>query len=214
MTHFPAMVAVPTESNAKGRLFVQAHEITIDEWNICFDAGGCTQMLRAPSYAANGTRYPATGLNWVDANEYLNWINQETRHSFRLPTRNEWHALAQSVMPKDSDPIFTDPALSWASTYLMDAGPSRRLEPSGTFSTTEGGIADLDGNVWEWTQDCYSGSAGNISQGDCPAFFVAGEHEAVVPFLVRDPARGGCAVGAPPAHLGLRLVTDKAFPSS
>jgi hypothetical protein len=32
---------------------------------------------------------------------------------------------------------------------------------------------------------------------------------AVIPFLVRDPARGGCAVGAPPAHLGFRLVTDK-----
>jgi formylglycine-generating enzyme required for sulfatase activity len=214
MTHFPAMIAVPSESVPQDVLFVQAHEITIDEWNTCYNAGGCTQKLRPPSYATDGSRYPATGLNWMDANEYLTWINHETRHSFRLPTTKEWHALAQNVMPEKADPIFTDPELSWASTYLMDAGRSRRLEPSGTFSTTDIGIADLDGNVWEWTQDCYAGSAGTVSQGDCPAFYVAGEHEAVVPYLVRDPARGGCAVGAPPAHLGLRLVTDVAFPIS
>lgn len=34
------------------------------------------------------------------------------------------------------------------------------------------------------------------------------EHIAAMSFLERDPARGGCAVGVPPAHLKMRLVTD------
>jgi hypothetical protein len=32
----------------------------------------------------------------------------------------------------------------------------------------------------------------------------------VISLFSRDPAQGGCAVGAPTAHLGLRLVTDRA----
>jgi hypothetical protein len=45
----------------------------------------------------------------------------------------------------------------------------------------------------------------------CPAFFVGGEHVAAMSYLERDPARGGCAVGTPPAHLGMRLVADDPF---
>ncbi|MEC8042421.1 MAG: formylglycine-generating enzyme family protein, partial [Pseudomonadota bacterium] len=36
-------------------------------------------------------------------------------------------------------------------------------------------------------------------------------HVAAIPYLVRDPARGGCAVGSPPAHLGMRLISDEAL---
>jgi hypothetical protein len=49
-----------------------------------------------------------------------------------------------------------------------------------------------------------------MSPDRCPAFYVGGEHIAVMSYLVRDPARGGCAVGTPPAHLGMRLVSDHA----
>ena len=49
----------------------------------------------------------------------------------------------------------------------------------------------------------------SIALAYCPAYFVGGEHIAAVPYLVRNPARGGCAVGVPPAHLGMRLVHVK-----
>jgi hypothetical protein len=38
---------------------------------------------------------------------------------------------------------------------------------------------------------------------------MGGEHVAAMSYLIRNPARGGCAVGTPPAHLGLRLVSDR-----
>jgi len=120
--------------------------------------------------------------------------------------------MAEPVLPETPDPIFTDPSLSWASDYLLEQRTERRLRPSGSWSMTNEGIADLNGSVWEWTQDCYIDDTDTVRIPTCPAYHVGGEHEAVIPFLVRDPARGGCAVGAPPPHLGMRLVTDHPLP--
>lgn len=189
-------------------LRVQIREVTVLEWQACHDAGACELDFSNKMKAAD---YPATGLSYPDAMQFVAWINSGADAIWRLPTAAEWAELSVEVMPKKPDPIFTDPALTWASTYLTEASRTgRALRPSGAFSTTSSGITDLDGNVWEWTQDCYAGSDGQdpIDPDRCPAFIMGGEHEAVMPYLVRDPARGGCAVGAPPAHLGMRLVSD------
>ena len=70
------------------------------------------------------------------------------------------------------------------------------------------GVADLDGNVWEWTATCTSKDLEGEAITHCPAFVAAGEHDAVVSVFIRDPAIGGCASGTPPQHLGLRLVAN------
>jgi formylglycine-generating enzyme required for sulfatase activity len=189
-------------------LFVQKYEVSIAEWNACQDAGFCSLLLRAPGNHT-AEEMPATGLSYVDVTEYLNWINGISKHTFRLPTLTEWEYMAAEVLPETPDPIFTDPELTWASAYLIEPQTRRTLRPRGSFGTTSEGIVDLNGSVWEWTMDCYAGTAGGqITPDRCPAFFVGGEHVAAMSFLVRDPARGGCAVGTPPAHLGMRLVRD------
>ncbi len=190
-------------------LNVQTREVTVAQWQACYEAGHCTLDLSLNQKEAD---YPATGLSYPDAMQYVKWINSVSDTQWRLPRAAEWHQIAAEVMPETPDPIFTDPSLTWASSYLTKANQSgRRLRPSGGFSVTSAGVEDLDGNVWEWTQDCYagaSGQGGEIDPDRCPAFIMGGEHEAVMSYLVRDPARGGCAVGSPPAHLGMRLVSD------
>lgn len=169
----------------------------------------CTQRLRAPN-GHDERETPATGLAYPDVSQYLAWINRETRQNFRLPSLREWEFMAAEVLPHTPDPIFVNPDLTWASTYLLEPQTKRALRLQGALATTSQGIVDLNGSVWEWTSDCYAGAAvGLVSNDRCPAYFVGGEHIAAVPFLVRDPARGGCAVGAPPAHLWMRLVSDK-----
>lgn len=212
MDYVPPMAEKPAIADSGGPLYVQAHEVTIAEWNRCHADGACTLALRPPR-GGDPANWPATGLNWLDVTEYLGWINRMSRHGFRLPTAREWYAMAAPVLPETPDPIFTDPSLSWASDYLLENTTERRLRPSGSWSTTDEGIADLNGSVWEWTQDCYIDGSGTAKIPLCPAYIVGGEHEAVIPFLVRDPARGGCAVGAPPPHLGMRLVTENALPA-
>lgn len=194
------------------RLWVQAAEVTVAEWNMCHEAGGCTLSFRTPpGQRADAT--PATGLNYLDAMEYATWISEATGHAFRLPTAGEWQQMASAVLPDEPDPIFTDPTLTWASAYLTEENRPRALKPQGSFSVSPEGVLDLDGSVWEWTQECYAGSAGPVDPSRCPAYFVGGEHVAAMSFLVRDPARGGCAVGTPPAHLGMRLVSDAPVPA-
>ncbi|WP_245831691.1 formylglycine-generating enzyme family protein [Salibaculum halophilum] len=201
-----AFVAVTRADGAP--LHVQKHEVTVADWNRCHDGGGCTLRLRArPGQDPAVT--PATGISHADSMEYLHWINDETGQAFRLPTAAEWREIARPVLHDDAAPIFTDPALDWASTYLSEGEAPRALRPQGSFSTTPAGIADLDGSVWEWTQDCYAGAAQGVDPARCPAYLMGGEHVAAMSYLIRDPARGGCAVGTPPAHLGLRLVSDR-----
>ena len=208
MTFAPLLAQRPVVLTDGTALYVQKYEVTVAEWNACHQAGACTQHLRV---ADNRTpeEMPATGLSYVDVGEYLAWINVTTGHDYRLPSLMEWEYMAAEVLPETPDPIFTDPELTWASAYLMEPQTKRTLRQQGAFDTTREGIVDLNGSVWEWTDDCYAGaSEGLVTRDRCPAFFVGGEHIAAMSFLERDPARGGCAVGVPPAHLGMRLVTD------
>jgi formylglycine-generating enzyme required for sulfatase activity len=209
VTPAPRVAERPVILPDRTALYVQKYEVTVAEWNLCHAAGACTLKLRVTGNQTEAAM-PATGLAYPDVSQYLAWINNATHQGFRLPTLREWEFMAAEVMPATPDPIFTDPDLSWASAYLLEPQTKRTLRPQGAFATTSHGIVDLNGSVWEWTAECYSGAQKHdIPADDCPAFFVGGEHIAALPYLVRDPARGGCAVGAPPAHLGMRLVRDE-----
>ena len=205
----PDMVMAPVPLSDGRVIHVQRFEVTIAEWDACVTQGGCSLAVRArPDQDASKT--PATGISYVDAQQYIDWLNRNTGHNFRLPTASEWVEMAAAVMPEKPDPIFTDPSLTWASAYLLESNTPRALKPQGSFSTSPEGVVDLDGSVWEWTQECYAGSTEIQDIARCPAFYVGGEHMSAMSYVIRDPARGGCAVGSPPAHLGMRLVSDEA----
>jgi formylglycine-generating enzyme required for sulfatase activity len=205
MAHSPVVLPDGTS------IYVQKYEVTVGQWNACHAAGACTLALRTVGDSSEAVT-PATGLSFDDVAQYVNWINTVTGHTYRLATLQEWEFMAAEVLPETPDPIFSDPDLTWASAYLLEPQTNRALRPQGSFATTSQGIVDLNGSVWEWTMDCYAGAAGvQMSPDRCPAFYVGGEHIAVISYLVRDPARGGCAVGTPPAHLGMRLVSDRAL---
>lgn len=206
--YMPIMADRPVILPGGRAMYVQRHEVTVAEWNMCHADRACTLELRTrPDQDPKST--PATGLSYVDVQEYVAWINDFSGQVFRLPTAVEWDHMAAAVLPEAPEPLFTDPSLTWASTYLTEGIAPRALKPQGSFSTSPEGISDLDGSVWEWTQECYAGASEGVDPTRCPAFFVGGEHLAAMSYLIRDPARGGCAVGTPPAHLGMRLVTDR-----
>ncbi|WP_187393750.1 SUMF1/EgtB/PvdO family nonheme iron enzyme [Oceaniovalibus sp. ACAM 378] len=204
----PDMIG-PISVDTDRSVWVQKYQVTVAEWNACHDSGGCALQIVVRSDQQPATT-PATGISHPDAQQYIDWLNHETGGAYRLPGVAEWTEVAQGVLPDKPEPLFTDPSLRWASAYMVEASIPRALKPSGSFSTTDDGVSDLGGSVWEWTQDCYAGTGEPLTPDRCPAFYVAGLHIAAMSFLERDPARGGCAVGVPPAHLGLRLFSDVA----
>jgi hypothetical protein len=171
LSYVPEMAEHAVALSDDHKIFVQKFEVTVAEWNQCHADGACDLELRAPAHE-DPAFLPATGLNFVDVNQYLDWINRHSRHPFRLPTAEEWDFMAKDVLPEEPDPIFTDPALSWASSYLIEGLAPRRLVRQGSFSVSPEGIVDLDGSVWEWTEDCFAGDGGgSIDRDRCPAFF-------------------------------------------
>jgi formylglycine-generating enzyme required for sulfatase activity len=181
---------------------VMRHEVTIAEWQRCVEARTCSYMPKVPTGAIEAT-YPVTGIGILDAEEFVAWARSSSGRNFRLPSRDEWYAFSD-LKPKTSTSLFTDPRLAWAAAYGSEGKIAPTLKPQGAFGENAQSIADVKGNVWEWTSTCVA----ERSRDRCPAYYAAGEHEAKVPIFVRDPQLGGCTGGTPPAHLGFRLVLD------
>ena len=201
------LVPVTIGAEKGSTLLVTRHEVTIAEWQRCFDEGGCS-FLPKPGFGVTGTDFPVTGVNWFDVNEYVTWASRRSGLPLRLPTLAEWNGISREVPFKKRPKLFSDPRMAWAADYGATAVSSPELKSSGSFSHTRDGVADLDGNVWEWTATCARAGFEGEAIARCPAFIAAGEHEAAVSVFIRDPAIGGCASGLPPQHLGLRLVAD------
>jgi formylglycine-generating enzyme required for sulfatase activity len=199
------MVPITLKDRGGYTLLVSRYEVTVASWRQCYKDGGCHHMPKSPVGPDN---VPVTGVNYIDVGEYLEWANARSRRVLRLPTIAEWRAINPAPAIKEPQLRFTDPRLAWAANYGQEKSPSGPPRPAGSFSTTSSGIADLDGNVWEWTSSCFKPGFESATENRCPAFVAAGEHEAVVSLFVRDPASGGCALGTPPTHLGFRLVSE------
>lgn len=181
-------------------LAVMRHEVTIAQWQNCVDDNACSFSPK-PGLGAKGEKFPVTGIGALDAQEFVRWAQKATGQDVQLPTREQWYEFSEVPQTKAAK-RFDDPRLAWAATYGSDATIDPTLKTSGGFGLNSKHIADVKGNVWEWTSSCVV----DAEPGRCPAYFAAGEHEAKVPIFVRDPSSGGCATGTPPTHLGLRLV--------
>jgi formylglycine-generating enzyme required for sulfatase activity len=188
-------------------LYVMHYEVTFGDWKKCVSEKACSHLPKIRPAAAGG-EFPITDVNWFDVNEYLVWARIRTGLALRLPTLAEWHQMSEITL-KPKKLLFTDPRLAWAADYGNEKGIDPTVRSSGGFSETSHSIADVSGNVWEWTSTCASPGLTGQDAERCPAYQVAGEHDSAVSVFVRDPALGGCSSGRPPAHLGFRLVTEE-----
>ncbi len=182
---------------------VMRTEVTIDQWHACVSDGYCSFQPK-PGLGAYAGNFPVTGISALDALEFERWAQAKVASHLRLPTLAEWYRFSD-VEPERPNEVFSDSRLAWAASYSVGGKRDPVLRQSGGFGVNAQSVADVTGNVWEFTSTCVLTT---VAQSRCPAFFAAGEHEAKMSVFVRDPSSGGCAAGRPPAHLGLRLVMD------
>jgi formylglycine-generating enzyme required for sulfatase activity len=197
----PAVGPLVIEQIAGQALNVARDQVTWAQWKQCYDDGGC-RYLPKPGLSSGSGNFPVTGVNRFDVDEYVSWLNARAGKAYRLPTAPEWTAISHGLAHRQTKKLFDDPRLAWAADYGSEQPVSAVLRPTGGFGRNAEGIADLGGNVWEWTSTCVS----NVPDANCPAYYAEGQHEAALSALIRDPASGGCALGVPPANVGLRLV--------
>ncbi len=97
--------------------------------------------------------YPAMGMSHKAASEFCIWLSHKTGKSFRLPTEEEWEAIAaQSGTTPDK-----------VEARCWHAGNSGEVtHESATKEADDLGLYDLLGNVGEW---CFTAAGKPIARG-------------------------------------------------
>jgi formylglycine-generating enzyme required for sulfatase activity len=189
------------------------------DYERCVSDHAC-KPIQGPT-PANAGDVPVVGVSWHDANAYAAWFSRKSGHHYRLPTDREW-AYAAADLFHDNTVVADDgdganPAKRWLAVYDSEAAANRqkldsRPQPLGTYGVNKNGLADVAGNVWDWTSTCFvrhsiSGATAT-EMTSCGVRVVEGAHRTYLSDFVRDPKGGACSVGIPPSNLGIRLVRD------
>ena len=193
---------------------IMKYQVTTTQYDACVEAGACAR--RSMRQDADPS-LPAVLVSWEDARHYAAWLTARTGDLWRLPSDAEWVAAAGSRSTDDCLRLPRDADISerWLARYDVES-PSREREmpkPGGSFGVNENGLSDIAGNVWEWTDTCFTryeispGGARSMTT-NCGVRVVEGAHRTYMTNFIRDARAGGCAVGTPPTYLGIRLVRE------
>lgn len=202
-------------------LEIMKYQVAAADYQRCVRRGRCR-----PADAPDGDDVPTTGVSHGDAEDYAAWYSSVTGDAWRLPTDTEWAYAAAERYRGDIESAQVDPdnpASRWLALYraesALDRKPDAKPRPQGAFGTNSKGVADIAGNVWEWTSTCYvhatvmpDGQVAADELDNCGVRVVEGFHRTYMSNFIRDGKSGGCAVGTPPDNLGFRLVKERMGP--
>lgn len=194
---------------------IMQRQVSQAEYAQCVAEQACKRLDKA-FRKNNSPDLPAVGVNWQDANDYAKWLSERTGQQWQLPDYELWVRAAADKYVEDgtlpSDP--NDPAVRWLAEYERETARARgRVKPAqrfGSFGKNKLGLLDMGGNVWEWTNTCFTSFKAKPLpikiKENCGVKILAGAHVAAMPDFIRDPKNGACSIGLPPANLGFRLV--------
>jgi len=147
-------------------LAVGRYEITFDDWDICYDAEGCSKR---PSDRGWGRgKRPVINVLLEDIHEYTSWLTKKTGFTYRLPSESEWEYAARAGSQTE---------FSWGDQMQIGAANCRgcgtewsgiQSAPVGQFKANAWGLYDVHGNVLEYVRDCWSKSHDNLPTDGSP----------------------------------------------
>lgn len=169
----------------------------------------------------HNTGFPQTGrdpvvcVTWLEAKAYTAWLSKKTGHTYRLLTEAEWEYADRAGT--DTQAYWGDDqgsACQYANgvdTTLTERFPRGKWEtsvacrdghvftaPVGSFRPNAFGLYDMEGNVFEWVEDCWvphykhapnDGSA-RITRPDCNERVNRGGSWTSIPTGLRSAHRG------------------------
>jgi formylglycine-generating enzyme required for sulfatase activity len=128
--------------------------VTVRDYRACVAARRCSaDGLDGPgpcNWGAPGREaHPMNCVDWNEADIYCRWIGR------RLPTEEEWEYAARGPTGR-LFPWGSEAPDETRACFGRDATCEAGAHPAGR---TPEGVADLAGNVWEWTSSPYCGYA-------------------------------------------------------
>jgi formylglycine-generating enzyme len=169
-------------------------------------------------------RHPVVHVAFEDAEAYAAWAGKA------LPAEDEWEYAARGGLDGK--------AFAWGDEHFPGGKPAANTwqgefpwqnlkldgyegtSPVGSFARNGYGLADVCGNVWEWTTSWFSASPGAASNSPCcappllegerfPRRVIKGGSHLCAPnycLRYRPAARQGEAVDTSTSHIGFRCI--------
>lgn len=150
---------------------------------------------RAPGFP-QGDNYPVVCVSAEDAEAYTGWLSKKTGHKYALPNEAQYeYALragtqtsffwGKDVRDAEACIYSNQPDFAQARELKAPSGPEYRFQcddgyawtsPVGNYKPNPWGLYDMQGNIWEWTADCYNtdykgapADGSTWTTGDCDA---------------------------------------------
>jgi formylglycine-generating enzyme len=124
-----------------------------DTWRLV--AGATWHVPLGPGAPPAQENHPVTQVSWNDAVAYAAWAGK------RLPTEIEWEHAARGARNLRQLYAWGDDLVAsgrhHANTWQHGGAADGHVftSPVGSFGTTPLGLADMGGNVWQWTADWF-----------------------------------------------------------
>jgi formylglycine-generating enzyme len=123
------------------------YEVTQGQWKAVMQAN--------PSKFPLGDDHPVENVSWNDAQEFLRRISARDGATYRLPTEAEWEYACRGAgkhMEYAGEVGLADVhQIAWFNKDEV----GNRTHPVGRKQPNALGLYDMNGNVWEWTQDFF-----------------------------------------------------------
>ena len=184
-------------------------EVTLGQFKRFIKATGNSQLVNDDFMVCNayGDSAPVVYVDWHNAQAFVDWLNNGKpagdRGRYRLPSEAEWEYAARNLPSGGSLRDF-----DWHSANSGDhQHPVAGKQPNTL------GLYDMNGNVSEWTQDCwndsYRGAPADGSawtSGNCGLRGVRGGSWLNDPSDLRPASRNGFVTGIRGSYLGFRVA--------
>jgi len=172
--------------------------------------------------------HPVSCVSWHDAKDYAAWLSHNTHQVYRLPSASEWEYAARAGSAAQVP--WTTPAEACAYANVADQTAAQHYHgwtvlpcadefvqsaPVGSFKANAFGLYDMLGNVFQWTEDCWTdnyqgaptdGSA--QSAGDCTQHELRGGSWFTQPDFVRNSYRNRFDGNYRSSSIGFRLIRE------
>ena len=196
--------------------------ITWDQWEACSRDKWCEGRdmevaLRSDlqgkwmqNYVDHGRgNRPVVGVSWWDAQDFVGWLNHKTgSDKYRLITEAEFEYAARagttSAYPWGNEPDHNYANFGKAEGEGLGGKAEGRdvwvdqTSPVGSFPANNFGLYDMNGNVFQWVEDCYEkdatklptdGSA--VKTGNCAVRVMRSNSFTSNPHTLRSANRAG-----------------------